>query len=173
VAGAVRDELRVGDVVVATGACLLDKEGVPGPVMPLVPLSNSARRAVVQALQYRGASLVAGTAITTLGSQVIRDLPAEMAHPVLEMETAGIARLAAEQGIPLLALRAVSDLVGKELSFGINALTDEELTPRMGKIVMAVLCRPRVFSQLLRLAWHVQRASQNLALALVAALRQS
>ena len=172
VAGAVRDELRVGDVVFAIGACLLDK-GIPGSVLPLAPLSNAAQQAVVQALQRRGASLVAGTTITTLGPQVIRSLPTEMAHPVLEMETAGIAQLAAEQGIPLLALRAVSDLVEEELSFSIRELTDERLTPRIGKIVKAVLRRPHIFPQLLRLAWNVEKAAENLAIALVAVLGQS
>jgi nucleoside phosphorylase len=166
-----RDELRVGDVVFANGVCLLDK-GIPGSILPLATLSNAAQQAVVQALQRRGANLCAGTTITTLGSQVVQSLPTEMAHPVLEMETAGIAQLAAEQGIPLLALRAVSDRVGETFSFGIHELTDEGLTPRIGKIVKAVLRRPRIFPQLFRLARNVEKATENLALALVAALGQ-
>ena len=169
VAGAVRDELRVGDVVFAIGACLLDK-GIPGSVLPLAPLPNAAQQVVVQALQPRGASLVPGTTITTLGSQVVQSLPPEMVHPVLEMETFGIAQLAAEMGIPFFALRAVSDRVGEMFSFGIYELTDEELTPRIGKIVKAVLRHPHVFPQLLRLARNVEKAAENLAIALVAAL---
>ena len=172
VAGAVRNDLRVGDVVLAGGACLLD-EGIPGAVLPLAPLTNAARQAAAQALQRRRARLVAGTALTTLGSQVIRDLPPEMAYPVLEMETAGIAQLAAEQGIPLLALRAVSDLVEDGLPLSIGELADEALTPRVGKIVKVVLRRPRIVPQLVRLAWNVEKAAENVALALVAALGQS
>ncbi|MBN1581830.1 MAG: phosphorylase [Anaerolineae bacterium] len=169
VAGAVRNDLRVGDVVLASGACLLD-EGIPGAVLPLAPFTNAARQAATQAMKRRGARLVAGTALTTLGPQVVRDLPPATAYPVLEMETAGIAQLAAEQGIPLFALRAVSDLVEDGLPLSIQELTGEGLTPRIGKIVKSVLRRPRIIPQLVRLAWHVEQAAENLAIALLAIL---
>jgi len=171
VAGAVNDDLRIGDVIVASNTCLLDK-GIPSQFQRLAPLSDAARHAATQALQQRGARFVSGTAITTRGSQVVQLQPKEMAHPVLEMETAGVARVAAEQGISLMALRAVSDGPQAPLPFSIEAVTDEELNPRIGKIIKTILRHPQIVLQFRWLGRNVEKAAENAAIALVAALSQ-
>jgi len=169
VAGAVKDDLQIGDVVLARYTCLLDK-GVPSQLQRLAPLSDAAQQAASQALQMRGARLVSGTAITTRGSQAVQLQPETMANPVLEMETAGIARVAAEQGIPLLALCAVSDGPQTPIPFDLEAVTDEDSNLQIGKLIKTVLRYPRIILQSIRLSQNVERAAKNAAVVLVAAL---
>ena len=108
IAGAVETLLQIGDVVTAEAVCRLE-QGVPGPLQPLALWPEAAREAAVQALSRHGARLLSGTAVTTGGSQVTENQLEQLIHPILEMETAGIAQVAAEKGIPLLSLRAISD----------------------------------------------------------------
>ena len=170
VAGAVQNDLRVGDVVFVQAACLLDN-GLPGQVQPLALWCAAAQQATTQALQPRGARCVTGTAITTPGSQSVHLQPKQLAQPVLEMETMGVARVAAEQAIPLLALRAVSDIVDDAVAFDLGEFFDADSNLRPGKIARAILRRPHILPQFLRLARNTDRAAENAAIALVAALR--
>ena len=115
--------------------------------------------------------MVCGTAITTRGSQSVH-LPPEIAHPVLEMETVGIARVAAEQGIPLLALRAVSDGPLAPLPFNLEEILDEEDNLRPGKLLKIVLRHPAGILNSIRMQRNMKLAARNAALALAAVLRQ-
>ena len=106
IAGVVHASLQIGDVVVAGSTCLLDM-GLPGQPQPLASLSEAAWNAATQVLQSDGVRLIAGTAITTRWSQVVPQSLQKMANPILEMETAGIAQVAAGMGIPLVSIRSV------------------------------------------------------------------
>jgi hypothetical protein len=86
------------------------------------------------------------------------------------METAGIARVAAEQGIPLLALRAVSDGLQAPIPFDLEAVIDEDSNLQIGKLIKMALRHPRIILQSIRLSQNVERAAKNAAIALVAAL---
>lgn len=169
VAGAVKDDLQIGDVIVARVSCLLDK-GFPSQFLGLASLTDAAQQAAARALQVRGARLVSGTAITTRGSQAVPLQLETMANPVLEMETAGIARVAAEQGLPLLALRAVSDGPQAPIPFDLEAVTDEDSNLQMDKLIKMALRHPRIILQSIQLIQNVERAAKNAAIALVAAL---
>ncbi len=171
VAGAVHADLEIGDVVAARHTPRLD-QGLPGLFQPLALLSESAWQAAAQALQPHRAGLYWGTAITTRGSQVVQIQPGEMSNPVLEMETAGIARVAAEAGIPLLSLRAVSDGPRAPIPVDLEALMDEQDNLRIGKIIKTVIGHPQMILQLLQMGWNTRRAAENAAIALIAALRQ-
>ena len=171
IAGAVNDDLHIGDVVVARNTCLLDM-GRPGQFRPLATLSKEAWEAAAQALQPDGARLVAGTAITTRGSQVILERREEMANPVLEMETAGIAQVAAEMGIPLVSIRSISDGPQSPIPFDLEGILDENYNFRIGKMLMMVLRRPQIIFQSWRMMENSRKAADHAARALVAALSQ-
>jgi adenosylhomocysteine nucleosidase len=171
IAGALQDDLQVGDVVVVSEAYLLDKR-VPGDPQSLVSMPAAAFQAVSQAMQLRGANLYMGSTITTRGSQEVLLQPNEIVHPVVEMETAGIAKVASEWGIPLLGLRAISDTANEPLPFSIEEFTDEEVNLRMGKIIKTIIQLPRILPQFLQVRRNVKTATQNLAIAVVETLRQ-
>ena len=171
VAGAVNADLEIGDVVAARDTCLLEN-GMPGRFQPLAILSDAARQAIVQALQPRGASLYDGTTVSTYGSQFVQRQSEELANPVLEMETEGIARVAAEQGIPLLSLRAISDGPRAPIPFNLETMVDEQYNLRTGRIIKTILGHPQIVPQLLRMGRNTRLAAGNAAIALIAALNQ-
>lgn len=169
VAGAVNPDLAIGDVVAARNTCLLD-QGELGPFQPLALLSDEARQAVEQVLQHRRAHLFSGTAVSTRGAQFIQAQEQELTNPILEMETVGIARIAAQHGIPLLSLRAISDGPRAPIPFDLAAMMDEEFNLRTGKMIRAMLGNPRMLPQLLHMGQNTSLAAGNAAAALIAAL---
>ncbi|MBE3066051.1 MAG: hypothetical protein IMZ73_01290 [Chloroflexi bacterium] len=171
IAGAVNDDLHVGDVVVAGNTCLLDK-GLPGQFQSLTSLSEASWNAAAHSLKLVSARLVVGTAITTRGSQVVLQQLEQMTHPVLEMETAGIATVAAEMGIPLVSIRSVSDGPQSPIPFDLESILDEKYNLRIGKLLMMVLRRPQIIFQSRQMIQNSRKAADNAAKALVAALNQ-
>ena len=172
VAGAVNADLEIGDVVISKNTCRLDK-GLAGPFQPLARLSEAAWQAAEQALQPGGASLYPGIAVTTRGSQFIQQQPVQMENPILEMETAGIAGVAAGRGIPLLSLRGISDGPRAPIPFNLEKMMDEQDNLRSGEIIKTILGHPQILLQLVRMGRNTRKAADKAALALVAALSQS
>jgi adenosylhomocysteine nucleosidase len=171
IAGAVNADLEIGDVVAARNTCVLD-QGLAGPFQTLARLSEAAWQASAQALLAGGARLVSGTAVTTRGSQFIQSQPDGMANPVLEMETAGIAQAAAQQGIPLLCLRAISDGPRSPIPFDLEAMMDEDYNLRISKIIKTITGHPQMIPQLVRMGRNTAKAAENAAIALIAVLSQ-
>jgi adenosylhomocysteine nucleosidase len=77
-------------------------------------------------------------------------LPAECANPVVEMETAAIARVATLHGIPFLALRTISDPWDEELDFSIDEFCDDSMQIRIPKVLRTIAKRPHIIPQLIR-----------------------
>ena len=171
IAGAVNDDLQIGDVVVADHTCLLEK-GVPGQFQPLARLSDMAWRAAAQALQQRGARLLSGTSITTRGSQADQLQVKDRTNPVLEMETFGIAQVAAEKGIPLISLRSISDGPQSPIPFDLDGMMDKQYNFRIGKMLAAVLRQPQILLQSRQLIQNSGKAADHAAIALLAAIDQ-
>jgi adenosylhomocysteine nucleosidase len=171
IAGAVNDNLQIGDVVVARSTCLLDKS-LPSQVWSLASLSEEAWNAASQALQPDGARLLAGTAITTRGSQVVLQGLVQMAHPVLEMETAGIAQVTAEFGIPLVSIRSISDGPQSPIPFDLETILDEKDNLLIGKMIVMVLRHPQIILQSRQMMKNSRKAADHAARALVAILNQ-
>jgi len=171
IAGAVHSDLHIGDVVVSGNTCLLNN-GLAGRLQPLASLSEAAWKAVSRELQPEGAHLVAGTAITTRGSQVVKQRLDELVHPILEMETAGIAQVASGMGIPLLSIRSISDGPQSPIPFNLEAILDENDNFRLGRLLMMILRRPRIIFQYRQMLQNSRIAADNAAKAVVAALSQ-
>ncbi len=171
IAGAVHADLKIGDVVVPTDTCLLE-HGIPGPFQPLAGLSSTAWQVVEQALQRDGAGLHPGIAITTRGAQFIQQQPDKLENPILEMETSGIASVAAEKGLPLLCLRSISDGPKAPIPFNLEKMMDENDNTRTEDIIKTIFGHPRMLPQLVRMGRNYRKAADNAALALFAALSQ-
>ncbi len=171
IAGAVNNDLNIGDVVVAGNACLLDK-GQPGPFQPLASLSEATWEAAAQAIQPDGVRLVHGMTITTRGAQVAPQQLRDMPNPVLEMETIGIAQVAAEAGIPLLSIRAISDGPQAPVPLDIEAVMDDEYNFRIGEMLKIVLRHPEIILRSRQMMQNSRKAADHAARALVAVLGQ-
>jgi len=174
IAGAVEADLEIGDVVTAEAVCRLD-QGIPGPLLPLASWSEVTREAIAQELVRRGARLWVGTAVTTGGSQVMEDQLGGIMHPmhpILEMETAGIAQVAREKEVPLLSLRAISDGPRAPIPFNLDEIMDEDANLREGRLLKELVRHPKIVFQFKRMMQNTRIAADNAAVALVAVLSQ-
>jgi hypothetical protein len=95
-----------------------------------------------------------------------------MTNPVLEMETASIARVTAEKDLPLLCLRAISDGPRAPIPFDLEVVMDEDYNLRVGEVIKTLLGHPRILPALLRMQRNTRLAAGNAAIALIAALSQ-
>jgi len=172
IAGAVQADLDIGDVILPEAVCKLE-QAVPGSLTPLAPWPAAAREAATQALAKRGAHLFIGTAVTTGGSHVMESQLGELKHPILEMETAGIAQVAAEVGIPFLSLRAISDGPRAPIPFDLGEVMDEDANLRTGRLLKMIVRNPWIVLQSRRMMRNNRIAADNAAIALVAALSQA
>lgn len=94
--------------------------------------------------------------------QLVELLPSGVIRPVVEMESAAVARVAAERAIPFLGLRAISDSWNEELGFSIDEFCDDDMRIRPLKVAATVMRRPRIIPQLVRLAWNSYVAARRL-----------
>lgn len=90
-------------------------------------------------------------------------LPPGIENPVLDMETFAIAQIAERYGIPLHALRCVSDGADEELGFSIDEFCDKELNIRIWRVLWTVAKKPWIIPQLVRLARNSKLAGERLA----------
>ncbi len=116
-AGALGPELRVGDLVLAAAFYRCQPENcrllqvAPPPSLPSLETVRGA-------LQAAGLRAHLGSFLTPEGvipKARVGAAAAHLAHPVLELESSVLAALAAAQGLPFLALRAITDPVGVEI----------------------------------------------------------
>ncbi len=91
-------------------------------------------------------------------------LPANAPYPVVEMESSAIALVAAENGIPFIGLRTVSDPFDEELGFSLDEFCDQRMRIRIPKVLLTVARKPRIIPQLFRLARNSRVAAASLSL---------
>ena len=171
IAGAVNADLHIGDVIIAGKTYLLG-EGLPGQPKSLAGLSQAAWNAASQELQPYGASLYPGTALTTRGSQVVLQGSEKIPHPILEMETAGIAQVAGEFGIPLVSIRSISDGPQTPIPLDLQAILDENDNLRIGRMIIMLIRHPRIIFQSQQILLNSRKAADHAARVLVAVLSQ-
>jgi len=164
--GGIAPELHVGSVVVATTLLQAAVSGIQ-QVAVNIP-------AVAERFATEGAAdsfpVCAGTFVGTSTVMSKRWLAGLLNNdflcPVVEMESFAIARIAAENGIPLIAIRSVSDPASEELDFSLDEFCDSSLRIRPARVLLTILRKPRIIPQLVRLSNNSRIASQSLTLAL-------
>ncbi len=161
--GGIEPMLRVGDVAVSTGLCV-----VAGGVVQQVPVEVAAagrnfiaRQSAAGARVF--ASLFAGTPSIMSKRELAPLLPPGAPCPVVEMESAAIAIVAVENGIPFLGIRTVSDPAGEELGFSLEEFTDSHLRIRPHRVALTILRKPWIIPQLIRLARNSRIAADSLS----------
>lgn len=82
---------------------------------------------------------------------------------VVDMETYFLAQLAAERGVALRAVRAVSDPANMALPADVLDWVDESGQTRLGVVTASLMRQPRLVPEVMRLNRYVRVASANLA----------
>jgi adenosylhomocysteine nucleosidase len=161
--GGLAPELRVGDVAVSIGLCV-----VAGRVVQQIPVEVAAAgRNFIAGQGATGArvfaSLFAGTQSIMAKRELAPLLPPGAPYPVVEMESGAIAIVAVENGIPFLGIRTVSDPAYEELGFSLEEFTDHHMRIRPHKVALTILRKPWILPQLIRLARNSRVAADSLS----------
>lgn len=170
-AGGVAPGLAVGELVLAERVYTLERGRVteaPRPDAGLGALFFDACRGACFTL-HRGCFITAG-GIMNKGA-LASSLGAGITNPVLEMETAAVLRAAERAGIPVLALRGVSDPANEALGFRIEELCDPQLNISAARVLGCLARKPYLIPQLVRLAGNSKKAGRSLALGVGLALQ--
>ncbi|MEI6206886.1 MAG: hypothetical protein WCP20_08890 [Desulfuromonadales bacterium] len=163
--GGIAPDLGVGDVVVATRLAILT-----GGVVDEVQVEPAAVGRNFVAGQAASTNRVFGglfisTPVVISKAHIAAMLPDGAPHPVVEMESAAIALIAAENGIPFIGFRSVSDPADEELGFSPDEFCDPQMRVRPRKVLLTVLRKPHIIPQLFRLAGNSRIAAKNLSAA--------
>jgi adenosylhomocysteine nucleosidase len=164
--GGISKELQVGDVVLASGLAIVSDSGLKDvPVtIPAVSRAFASRQAAEGRRVFTG--LFATTTAIMQKSRLAALLHADAPYPVVEMESAAIALLAGENGIPFVGIRTVSDPFDEELGFALDEFCDQRMRIRIPKVLLTVAVKPRIIPQLIRLARNSRVAAASLSQAM-------
>ncbi len=156
--------MRVGDIFLGEH-CRTWESGAFGSRADLAVLPDNLRDAVSSAAEQCGARCRRGTVVTVLGG--LQPVPAPPdGDAVVDMETCAVVQAAAEQGIPVLSLRAISDLPEAPVPFSMAGGEEFRVKPLV--LLAAILRRPRILRSLFRLKGNAALASRNLAAVMTA-----
>jgi adenosylhomocysteine nucleosidase len=161
--GGVSAELLVGDIVVATGLMIVSEKNLDQvPVEIPAFCRNYVVRQAAEGRRVFG-GLFASTPAIMEKSRLAALLPPETLYPVVEMESAAIAIIAVENGIPFCGIRAVSDPSDEELGFSLDEFCDQRMRIRIPRVLLTICRKPRIIPQLIRLARNSRVAAASLS----------
>jgi hypothetical protein len=89
------------------------------------------------------------------------------------METTGIAKVAAEKGIPLVSIRSISDNPQAPIPIDLEAALDEDDNLLTSKLLMMIIRDPKIMFQSSRMVNNSRIAADNAALAVIAVLNEN
>ena len=153
-AGALADSLAPGEIVIADQ--VLDQQSgarfaCDGELFPM----GGARR---------GNLLSVSSVITAAAEK--RRLAREWGAVAADMESAGVARAAAQAGVPFCAIKAITDTSGQSISIDFTRCRSEHNGLSVRRIMREALRSPRGIRDMWMLAHGARAAARSLAAAL-------
>jgi len=157
--GGIDPSLAVGDIVVAQEIIAFQEGAMERAdfISFAVPLDFPGKRGI----------FITGDRIMEK-KMVARVIDEAFRHPVLEMESAYLARVAARENIPFLGVRSVSDPWNEELLFRIEEFCDDSMKISPARVLRSIIRKPLILPQLIRLASGGGKASRSLSSAILA-----
>jgi nucleoside phosphorylase len=168
VAGALADNLEIGDLVMADR--LMTRDGDIGQPAGTLEVPRDHFAACSSALGAAGIRHARGGLLTVrrpLMTHAQKRLAGEQTGAIaVDMETAVIAFEAAARGIPFVAMRTIMDTVKHDLAAA--GLADENGNVRPLKAAAALIRNPVMVASAVRLMRNLRRATRSMALAIEA-----
>jgi len=156
-AGALNDELQVGDLLLAKNFSTVDL---------------NEKRSSVSRLPIHMADLFTAPTLSD-SSEERTEIARTTGAAAVDMETEFIARACAEHGIPLLSLRVITDTPREPFPAPPNVLFDiEQQRSRFLTLATFFLAHPNRVPRLIQFARRIARVRKILANVLVAILRE-
>jgi adenosylhomocysteine nucleosidase len=166
--GALAHGLAMGDLVLGETFWYYDPDTAalkagPRPVPPR-PLPRLRR-----ALEAAGLTAATGSLVTT--SRIISKgrhggSLAGLPTPVLDLETGGLAEVAAARDLPFLSLRAITDAAGEEIPGFLHQAGSRETNAGVGAALRWLTADPKRATDLVKLWSRSRRAARALAAAM-------
>jgi len=124
IAGAVESDVRVGDLTIGNSVTMIEN-GVFEQYIALSVIPSDIRRFLLNQLIDSKKRIFMGTIITVNGEQAISDYSKiRFNHPVLDMETLGIAQAASRRKIPVFSLRGITHNLAVQGNTNLHTLLD-------------------------------------------------
>jgi adenosylhomocysteine nucleosidase len=161
-AGALQAELEGGDLVICWSLYHWDEHAnLSGPLK----CDEALIEAASEGSQAAGLGLRLGCSLTVekecIGPGVKEELGQRVPADVVEMENYWLAQVAAEHGVPFVAVRAISDTLLQTLPEGCSFVDERGETP-VGKVALHAVRHPGILLPLLRLSVNARRCTANL-----------
>jgi len=173
-AGALSPAAAVGDLVIGEAFYRVGAAGELRESMAPVPFI--AVRSLLARLRAAGVPARMGACLSPAAltpKSLLRPHAARLPCPILDLESAALAELAAARGLPFLALRAVSDAAGEEMPDFIAQAVAESRPPTFRDALGWLKEDPRRLPVLVRLWRQSFRAARRLARGLAVALEMA
>jgi len=170
VAGALDPSLAVESILVPTSVRTEDGQSVPSPDPQWAERVSAHGDG-----SARTGTLVTVDRVITQPEEkaALRGALALNGPAAIDMETAAVARVAAEQGVPYLSLRIISDTADESLPDLLKDAQREDGSIDRTRVMQSVVWTPSAVPALMRMRRRVQSAADILAERVSAALRRS
>jgi adenosylhomocysteine nucleosidase len=146
------------------GALLVAREVRDGDLPAPAPDLGWLARIPDDAGVYPGTIVSRGSMLCTRESKAsARALFGAGDSAAVDLETAAVARVAAQRGVPYIAVRAISDTAGESLPLDFNRFRDASGRIDRIKVARHALLRPGLIAPLWRLRRRVALCTENLA----------
>ncbi len=157
-AGGLRPELRVAQIVAAR-AIFSDSVNVEEitdfiePSRPLLTFAEESGATIVDRFYSAGRVVARADEKRVWGK----------AAAAVEMESFDILSVAAESGIPAIAIRSISDTVDEDLPLDMNRIFSDEGQVSLPRVIGEVVRNPGSVPSLVRLGQNAKAAAESLA----------
>jgi adenosylhomocysteine nucleosidase len=159
-AGALVAPLNPGDLVLAD--TLIGAEGCQIEIDPV--WLKAAQNALTPYLKVRTGCLVESKSIVATAEDK-KQLHLKMNAIVVDMESIAIAKIAARNKLPFLAIRAIADPLSMDLPKAINHALNAEGHILLRKLLLFIAQHPAEIPGLIKLGLHFHAAKKSLRIA--------
>jgi adenosylhomocysteine nucleosidase len=156
-AGALAASLRIGDLV------LISRVEGRSEALPPTTLVRAAESMPVERMRTGVAVTVEDIVCASGEKQRLAKSVSEGELAVVDMESSAVARVCAEQHLPFLIVRAVSDLFDEDLPLDFNRCRSAEGRVSTFKVMLAAAARPAAVRGLLELSRRSKICAGRLA----------
>ncbi len=162
--GALHEGLAAGDLVQASKFIFLrsgSKVALSPPARDIYIPESNITDIIGSLISLREGSIV--TLENPMPKLAIRNiLPPDISFPVCDMETFGLAAIAAHSHIPFFGVRAISDTSDQEIPQNFFDLIDASGKTSYSRLLISVLKKPSLIKNLVMLGLNSEKAARSL-----------
>lgn len=124
ISGAIEEDIRIDDIICGNSTSTIEN-GVFEQYIGLSLIPTDIRKFILNLVIEQKERIFLGTIITVNGEQAILDHnKIRFSHPVLDMETLGVAQAASRRNVPVLSLRGITHNLAIQGNTNLHTLID-------------------------------------------------